>query len=232
LYKRSLCYAKGIFFQNIDDQELFLSLSIVPDVRRTLVVNGSGVDLSRYAVVPVPKTPSFLMLSRLISAKGVRDYADAAQTLKSRYPYIDFCLAGPRDSGPNALAPERLAAVVSGSVSYLGDLEDVRPALSNAGVFVLPSYYREGVPRSILEALAIGRPVITTDMPGCRETVRHGVNGFLVPPRSVDALVEAMEKFIINPNLMEAMGAASFELARNRYDVRVVNKQMLDAMGV
>ncbi len=117
-------------------------------------------------------------------------------------------------------------------IEYLGETPDVRPYLAAASVFVLPSYYREGTPRTALEALATGRPIVTTDAPGCRETVEEGVNGFLVQPRDVATLVTAMERFLLDPALVERMGTASLELARNKYDVVLVNDAMLARLGL
>ena len=121
--------------------------------------------------------------------------------------------------------------VEEGVVEYLGETDDVRPYLADAGVYVLPSY-REGTPRSVLEAMSMGRPVITTDAPGCRETVEDGVNGFLVPVRDAEALAGAMEKFIQNPELIGQMGAQSRKIAEEKYDVHKVNKVILSAMGL
>ncbi len=152
--------------------------------------------------------------------------------LKSRYPEVAFSLLGPYDSNPAAIKPEDVEGwVEEGVIEYLGETDDVRPYLADAGVYVLPSY-REGTPRSVLEAMSMGRPVITTDAPGCRETVEDGVSGFLVPARDAEALAGAMEKFIKNPELIGQMGAQSRKIAEDKYDVHKVNKVILSAMGL
>ena len=136
------------------------------------------------------------------------------------------------DENPDAIRQMELESwVTSGVIDFLGKLEDVRPAIENCSVYVLPSY-REGTPRTVLEAMAMGRPIITTDAPGCRETVIDGDNGFLIPVKSVDALVEAMERFILDSGLAVSMGKRSREIAVERYDVHKVNAFMLSEMGI
>ena len=144
-----------------------------------------------------------------------------------------FQLAGDIDSNPDTITQQELDAWVDeGFLEHLGWLNDVRPALADCSVFVLPSYYREGTPRSILEAMSMGRAVITTDAPGCRETVIDGDNGDLIPIKDVDALVEAMQHFIDCPALVKTMGQRSYEIAKQKYDVHKVNSIMLEAMGI
>lgn len=229
LYRLALTRADHVLFQNADDRDLFTCLGFTPGPGKVSLIAGSGVDLDRFPPSPPPRKTSFLMLARLLGGKGVREYAEAARRLKARHPGIEFRLAGGLDAGPDAVSPDELRAWTRGGVDYLGDLEDVRPALAQASVYVLPSY-REGMPRSVLEALATGRPVITTDTPGCRETVVEGVNGFLVPPRDTGALEIAMERFISDPTLIGRMSEASLNLARSRFDVRLVNEKVLGAV--
>lgn len=231
LYRLVLPSVNFVLFQNPDDRDLFRDYAFTPSPGRTGVTAGSGVDLERYAVISRPHRPSFLMLSRLLGAKGVREYAAAAIKLKARWPDARFRLAGYIDVGPDAIRQDELDGWTASGVEFLGLLNDVRPAIAEAGVYVLPSYYREGTPRSILEALAMGRPIITTNMPGCKETVVEGVNGFLVPPRNIEALAEAMERFILDLRLMATMGDASLVLAKEKYDVRKVNQQVLAAIA-
>jgi len=136
------------------------------------------------------------------------------------------------DENPAAIDQTQLDEwVVSGIINYWGKLNDVRPAIATSSVYVLPSY-REGTSRSVLEAMAMGRPIITTDAPGCRETVTAGVNGYLVPIKTVNELASAMEKFIVNPELITVMGQASRKLAEDIYDVHKVNKVMIEEMGL
>lgn len=230
LYRRALTRADRVLFQNPDDRDLFLQKGLLEDVGRIGLTNGSGIDLDHFAPSPPPGAPVFLMVARLLGAKGVREYAAAAKTLKARWPHAAFRLAGWIDQGPDAVKQAELDDWVDGGIEFLGRLADVRPALAEASVFVLPSW-REGTPRSVLEAMAVGRAIVTTDAPGCRETVTEGVNGCLVPPRNPVALEEAMERFILDPALAPRMGEASRALACRRYDVRLVNAQIIAAIA-
>jgi glycosyltransferase involved in cell wall biosynthesis len=152
--------------------------------------------------------------------------------LKAKKPTVVFQLAGWIDENPNAITQQELDAwVSSGAIEYLGKLDDVRPALAECSVFVLPSY-REGTPRSVLEAMAIGRAIITTDAPGCRETVKQGVNGFLVPIKNTPALADAMQICINQPELVAKMAKSSLQIVVEKYDVNKVNKYMLSEMGL
>lgn len=232
LYRISLSRNKVVFFQNGDDESLFRQNRILPADIKTCVVNGSGVDLSEYTLSPFSAHPSFLLIARLLGDKGCREYVKAAMQVKERYPGAKFTLVGWIDQNPDAIAPSELKSWVgTGAVEYLGRLSDVRPAIAEASVYVLPSY-REGTPRTVLEAMAMGRAIITTDAPGCRETVIDGENGFLVPVKSVDALVEAMTRFIEDPALAVRMGKRSREIAEEKYDVHKVNAVMLKEMGI
>ena len=230
LYRLALARADRVLFQNPDDRDLFLDRGLLQDRGQVGVVDGSGVDLAHYTPAPLPEAPVFLMVSRLLYAKGVREYARAAAALKGRYPQARFQLAGWRDDGPDTVTEAELRGFIDGGVEFLGRLDDVRPALAAARVYVLPSY-REGTPRSVLEAMAMGRPVITTDAPGCRETVVDGVNGLKVPPQDAVALEAAMERLILHPDQAVAMGEASLERVRARYDVHRVNAQILSAVA-
>ena len=233
LYRLALGKAHLVFFQNPDDQQLFRALGLLRAATPSIVVNGSGVDVSAYPAVPLPPGPPvFLMIGRLLGDKGVREYAEAARRIRARHRDVQCRLAGWIDSNPDAIAQSELDAwVEDGAVDFLGRLEDVRPALAGSTVYVLPSY-REGTPRSVLEAMAMARPVITTDAPGCRETVDAGENGWLVPVGSVEALVECMQRFIETPGLAGRMGERSRRIAEDRYDVHKVNAAMLQAMGI
>lgn len=233
LYGLALARATKVFFQNPDDDRLFRQLGILPARAPSVVVNGSGVDVSAFAVAPLPAPPpSFLLIARLLGDKGVREYVDAASKVEKRHPQARFLLVGWIDENPDAISQAELDRwVEEGVIEFLGKLADVQPAIAAATVYVLPSY-REGTPRTVLEAMAMGRPVITTDAPGCRETVVDGENGFLVPVRSVDALVDAMTRFIEEPGLAARMGACSRRIAEDKYDVHKVNAVMLREMGI
>ncbi|WP_348521435.1 glycosyltransferase family 4 protein [Brevundimonas sp. A19_0] len=229
LYRLALRHADRVLFQNPDDRDLFMTQGLLRDRGQIAVVDGSGVDLDHYSPAPLPEAPVFLMIGRLLGAKGVREYAAASMALKARHPGARFQLVGWRDPGPDTVTEAELQGWIDGGIEYLGRLEDVRPAIADARVYVLPSY-REGTPRSVLEAMAMGRPIITTDAPGCRETVVSGENGLLVPPRDAAALEAAMEQLLTNPAQTAAMGRASLECVRARYDVHRVNDQILSAV--
>lgn len=232
LYGLALRRTHKVFFQNPDDLALFRCLSLLPPGSSSCVVNGSGVDTASFAVAPVPHVPHFLLIARLLGDKGVREYAKAAQLTRALYPQTRFSLVGWLDENPDAIAQSELDVwVQEGTLDFLGRLSDVRPAIEACSVYVLPSY-REGTPRTVLEAMAMGRAVITTDAPGCRETVVDGGNGFLVPVRSVEALANAMARFIIDPTLAARMGQRSRQLAEHKYDVHKVNAVMLKEMGL
>lgn len=234
LYRQALRHCQIIFFQNPDDEALFRQLKIVSSKANTCVVNGSGVDIAQFDVVPFAeqKTIHFLMIARLLRDKGVREYVEAALQVKQQYPDVQFDLVGGLDANPTSISQDELDEwVAAGTVNFLGRLADVRPVIAASSVYVLPSY-REGTPRTVLEAMAMGRAVITTDAPGCRETVIDGNNGFLVPIKDVDALVKAMLRFIEQPELIAQMGKQARIIAEEKYDVHKVNAQMLNKMGL
>ncbi|MBK5965874.1 hypothetical protein CCR95_17770 [Thiocystis minor] len=233
LYWMALRRAAGVLFQNPDDRDLFVASGLVPPTLPVTLINGSGVDLAAYPPCPLPDEPVFLLIARLLVDKGLREYQRAARRLKARYPQARFLLAGELDPNPMSIGAAELAAwQADGTIEYLGELDDVRPAFAAARVYVLPSFYREGTPRTILEAMAMGRPIVTTDAPGCRETVIDGVNGFLVPVRDDAALETALERFILDPSLAERMGRESLMIAREKYDVHKVNAVIMAAMGL
>ncbi|MYM82961.1 glycosyltransferase [Duganella sp. FT50W] len=233
LYGLALSNAHKVFFQNPDDRALLISLGLLPRDLPNVVVNGSGVDLDYYASAPVPDgEPHFLMIGRFLLDKGIHEYVQAARNLRRKHPKISFSLVGWIDENPAAIAQSELNDwIAQGDIEFLGRLVDVRPAILNASVFVLPSY-GEGTPRTVLEAMSMGRSIITTDAPGCRETVIEGRNGFLIAVRSVTELERAMAMFIENPALAKVMGPASRQIAEEKYDVHNVNTIMLREMGM
>ena len=233
LYRQALKGTQIIFFQNPDDEALFRKLELTESSVPSMIVNGSGIDTSSFSVISLPsKTPRFLLIARLLGDKGVREYVAAAASIRERYPNAIFRLVGDIDANPDSISRHELDRwIKERHIEYLGWLDDVRPAIADANVYVLPSY-REGTPRTVLEAMSMGRAVITTDAPGCRETVVEGENGFLVPVKSVGALVAAMEKFFLEPKLISKMGERSRQIAVEKYDVHKVNAVMLEAMGV
>ncbi|MCP3876688.1 MAG: glycosyltransferase family 4 protein [Desulfobacteraceae bacterium] len=232
LYRFGLKGNRYVFFQNKDDLSLFRALDIIKTTRKGILINGSGVDLNFYKTASFPPKISFLLIARLLIDKGVREYVEAARLIKKDAPDVKFNIAGWIDDNPACISEtELLEWINQGYIEYLGKLNDVRSAIESSSVYVLPSY-REGMPRTVLEAMSMGRPVITTDAPGCRETVKEGENGFLVPVKDVDELKLAMEKFISNPNLIHTMGKKSNEIARDKFDVKKVNHKMLEIMGL
>jgi len=213
LYALALSSTTRVFFQNPDDEALFKQLKLISADTPSTVVNGSGVDVNDFNVAPFPETVSFLLIARLLGDKGVREFVCAAREVRSEYSNVGFKIVGWIDENPNAIAPAELEAwIADGTIEYLGRLKDVRPAIADSSVYVLPSY-REGTPRTVLEAMAMGRAVITTDAPGCRETVIEGVNGFLIPVKDVNTLAAAMLKFVESPELVALLGEKSRELA-------------------
>lgn len=232
LCRSSLKGASAVIFQNPDDKAFF-SRKILAANAQLGLVNGSGVNLIRFPRSPLPEgRPVFLTIARLLVDKGLREYARAAAMVKEDHPEALFYLIGPTDSSPNSIPIEEVNGwVKSGYVLYLGPQDDVRPALRDCHIFVLPSYH-EGMPRTVLEAMAIGRPIITTDVPGCRETVIEGENGFLVPKGDTIALTARMKWFILNRQSWPAMGERSRKLAEERFDVLKINKDMMKIMGL
>jgi len=236
--KRLFSYAlprnRVLFFQNPDDRDYFLRRGYV-DPANACRVYGSGVDLDHFHWMPPPPgATTFVLAARLLAEKGIREYVEAARRIRAAHPEARFLLLGGLDAANRGAISQREVGqwVQEGVVEWWGHAPDVRVALRQSSVFVLPSYYREGTPRSILEAMAVGRPIVTTDMPGCRETVRHGENGLLIPPRDAEALFEAMVRFIRDPSLVGPMGRKSRELAEALYDVHAVNDVVLRRMGL
>ncbi len=233
LYRISLQRADIVIFQNEDNLNEFVQRGIVPR-HKCVRVWGSGVDLSVFAYKPKApdNIPVFLCIGRLLGEKGFHEYAAAASIVKSQYPQARFQWLGSFDPSPDGIKADELRPWQdSGILEYLGETQDVRPFVHGCDVFVLPSYH-EGLPRSTLEAMAIGRPVLTTDVSGCRDTVIPGENGFMVPKQNAEALAERMVWFIENPDSWQAMGEASRKMAVNRFDVHKVNAEMLRVMGM
>lgn len=221
-----------IFFQNDDDIDQFVSSGLLrPD--KAIRLNGTGVDLSHYSPAPpVVHPPTFLLMARLLREKGIVEYAEAARFLKARHPEARFILLGGLDTNPGSLPAAQVEQWArEGIIEWHGHVDDVQGWIARAGVYVLPSY-REGKPRSTQEAMAMARPIITTDTTGCRDTVIDGVNGYLVPVRDWRSLAAAMERFIDDPSVIEPMGRESRRLAEELFDVRKINDVILSSIGV
>ncbi len=226
LYKLTLPLADKVIFQNQDDCTEISKLCGLKD-EKTLVIGGTGINLDKWSFCQPHLDPlTFTLVARLLVEKGILEFLEAAKYLKTIYPHIQFWLIGGIDTNPGSLCQSQIDPyVTSGVVEWFGFV-DVKAYLPATSVFVLPSY-REGVPRSTQEAMAMGRPIITTDVPGCRETVIDGHNGFLIPPRDVPALIKAMQRFIDNPDLIPRMGYNSRQMAVKLFDVKKINAQYL-----
>lgn len=232
LYRTAFHGAKAVFVYNDADFEDIRSHRLVQDPSSVTMVPGSGVDLDHFSFSRPPQGPPvFLMVARLLRDKGVVEYVEAARQVRQVLPEARFQLLGHFDSNPTAISREEIDGwVQEGVLDYLGTADDVRPYLARSSIFVLPSYYREGIPRSILEALATGRPIITTDLPGCRDTVQPGVNGFAIKPRDVTDLARAMIDLGADPGMIATMGEASRRVAEAKFDVHAVNRLLLERM--
>lgn len=232
LFRLALHFNTLVYFQNTDNLAFFKEKKIISQQKSTAVINGSGVDCQAFSPTPQPTDISFLMIARLLYDKGIREYIAAARRIKQYYPAISCKLAGWIDTNPNSITQQELNSwIQEGIIEFLGQLTDVRHAIADASVYVLPSYH-EGTPRTVLEAMAMGRPIITTDAPGCKETVVSQKNGFCIPVKDANALYQAMEFFLLSPDKIHPMGQASRDLAVEKYDVNKVNHHILSAMGL
>jgi len=230
-FRLGLKNSRKIFFQNNDDLSVFTSYKILPR-EKAVILNGSGVNIEKFTPSPLPEQKAFLCISRLIRDKGVGEYLDASREIHRRHPNVHCVLVGPYDTNPSAIKPHELQPYLDdGSVEYVGKQEDVQPFIHRCTAYVLPSYH-EGIPKTVLEAMACGRPIITTDAPGCRETVANGVNGYIVPVRDVGAIVEAMENILANPELSQKMAVESRRIAEDRYAVHKVNAIISNTMQI
>lgn len=229
LYKLSLSRAERVIFLNQDDQAELVAAGVLP-VHKAYLLGGIGVDLEHWkAAPPVLQPPTFLLVTRLLREKGVEHYATAARIVKQKHSQARFILLGGLDENPGSLTEADVQTWVEEGILEWHGHTAVPPWMAQASVYVLPSY-REGVPVSTQEAMAMGRAVITTDVPGCRQTVVDGVNGFLVPPRDAQALAEKMEMFIAQPELIATMGHASRRMAEERFDVHKVNQHLINLL--
>ena len=234
LYKYALSNSRIVYFQNPDDRDYFVSRSLVPQDKAE-VTFGLGVDLNHFQYSPpVDKNGEciFLLVARMLWDKGVGEFVEAAKVIRNRFPKATFQLLGRIDSGnPNHVTKETIDEWVrAGYIQYLGEVSDVRSIVEHADVVVLPSYYREGIPNSLMEAMAMGRPIITTDMPGCRETIIGNRNGVLIPPKNIEALIDAMKLLLEHPDRRIEMGKQGRSIAVERFNVDRVNSMILSAI--
>lgn len=238
LYRIGFSCATKVFFQNRDDANEMISRKIIKK-EKCVIISGSGIDLDKFAHTELKSTNTFFLASRLLVTKGLREYFEAAQLVKKKYPDARFVLAGALDPNPDGIKEEELNRYIeNGTIEYLGVVSDMKGALDNCSVFVLPSFYREGVPHAILEAMSVGRAIITTNAPGCKETIQGadsqgmGANGFLVEPKNSKELAEKMCYLLADSKMVDEMGQNSRKYAEERFDVEKVNLLMLETMNV
>lgn len=233
LYRIALGGSKWVFFQNPDDRALFLRRKLVAE-SRVSVLPGSGVDLARFTPQAVASSPfAFLLVSRLLWPKGIGDYVEAARAVRAQGHDVVFRLLGPFDEGSRTGIPRTTIAAWhdEGIIDYLGASDDVRPHLAEASCVVLPTFYPEGVPRALLEAAAMAKPLIATDVPGCREIVADAENGYLCEARNVTALTTAMLRMLGHTaEQRRSMGMASRNKAEHRFDEQLVVRSYLNAI--
>jgi glycosyltransferase involved in cell wall biosynthesis len=241
LYRIALHRNNLVIFQNKDNRQLFLEKRIIGVGKDMAIVDGSGVDVDHFMVEKLPSSPSFLMIARLIRDKGVVEYTEAARIVRKAFPLATISLLGRLDNNPNSITNSTLESwITEGVVDYLGGTDDVRPAISACSIYVLPSY-SEGLPRTVLEAMAMGRAIVTTDVPGCRETIENAVsagneypaglmigsNGLLVPPRNSEILSIAMTYLAGRPELVKRMGSESRRIVERRFASRKIDREMV-----
>ncbi|TFH72501.1 glycosyltransferase family 1 protein [Gammaproteobacteria bacterium LSUCC0112] len=234
LYKVSLSHSYKVFFQNDEDRQLFVSSGLVS---KNVVdrLPGSGVDLDKFTPVPLPGKPSvrFLLIARMLWEKGVGDFVAAARLMKLRGIEAEFCLLGFLEvQNPSAISQHQMDLWVDeGVVKYLGVSDNIRNEIAQADCVVLPSFYREGTPRALLEAAAMARPIVTTDSIGCRDVVDDGINGFLCCPKDPADLAHKMARIIaLPPKEREMMGLRGRKKVELQFDQKVVIDKYLEAI--
>jgi glycosyltransferase involved in cell wall biosynthesis len=240
LYRLALSRSFKVFFQNNDDKDLFVNSNLVREYKADRLP-GSGVDLSHYSSIDTSnlnvrneRNPfRFLLAARMIWDKGIGDYVEAARIVKLLYPQVEFCLLGFLDViNPAAVSKEQMALWVDeGVIQYLGVTDNMKPFLASADCVVLPSFYREGVPRALLEAAAMGRPIITSDAAGCRDAIDDGVSGFICQPRNAHDLADKMMRIIaLLPSELAAMGLAGRAKMEREFDEKIVIDRYLEVL--
>lgn len=234
LYKVALPQLDKLIFLNPDDPKDLVEKYAIK-VKKVEVLGGIGLNLEYYKLsTNFPSNITFIFVARLLAEKGIYEYIKAAKIVKSTYPKVKFTILGAIDKEAlGSLKKEDLESLIQTNIiEYPGHVSNVSEWIENSSVFVLPSYYREGVPRSTQEAMAIGRAIITTDVPGCRETVVEGVNGFLIPKWNSEALAEKMIYFIENPEQICIMGNESHKIAVEKFDADKVNRRLIKILGL
>lgn len=231
LYKTAFACANKVIFQNGDDKSQFVGEKLVQE-SKCEIVNGSGVNMEKFALAPYPEQITFFMLSRVMYSKGIREYLQACEIVKERHPEVRCMLLGACEGIQDSLSEEALKPYIDrGVIEHFPETDRVVDYYRQCSVYVLPSY-REGTPRTVLEAMAMGRAIITTDAPGCRETVLDGETGYLVPVQNANAVAQKMIAFIENPEQIHQMGQKSFAYCREKFDVTKVNEDMCQYLKV
>lgn len=229
LYKMAFKKCDAIFFLNSDDLLLFKEKGIIRK-EKVEVIGSSGVNLDLFENERITNTNTFLFIARLIKDKGIFEFLEAAIIAKKKRPNMKFEILGPYDTNPTAITPSQLNTYITqGIIEYHGSTDDVRPFIKNSFVVVLPSYH-EGQGRVLVEAMAIGRAVIATDVPGCRQTVVDGVTGFLVPAKNSNILAEKMIDMFDSPDMTKNMAEKGFERASEFFDVNKINDKLMELM--
>lgn len=233
LYRIGLGCASNVIYQNIDDLNEFVGHKLCKQ-KKCYVVNGSGVNMTKYHSSVYPAIPTFFMLGRMIYSKGVMDFLQAAKIVKDKYPQTRFMILGKIDPLMyDSVKQEDIDPYIkSGIVEHFPETDDIAAYYAQCSVFVLPTAYREGTPRVILEAMSSARPIITTYTPGCKETVIDGDNGFFVSVHDPNALASRMIYFIKHPDKIVEMGKSSLRLCRKKYEITVINKVMCSIMKI
>jgi len=231
LYTKAFQNCKTVFFHNDDDARVLVDGNVLPKDKVT-VVNGSGVNLTKFTPQPFPTLLTFLFAGRLIKDKGIREYLIACKAIKKENPEVRCLVVGRFDSKPTVIKRKIIRRYIDeGIIEYFDENDDIRPFITMSSVVILPSYH-EGRPKILLEAMAMGRPVITTDVPGCRETLENGKNGYLVNANDSEDLASKMKNFIENPGIEIKMGEESIHEAQNQYDVKIINHEILKTLDI
>lgn len=230
-YKIGLKNSIAVFFQNHDDSDVFIKKNILPS-EKMVYIDGSGVNINNFKEFDLPPVPTLLFIGRLIKDKGIIEYLEACRQAKKENSNIRCLLVGPFDTNPSAITREELQRYIDDrTVEYFGEQKDVRPFIAQSSIYVLPSYH-EGTPKTVLESMACGRAIITTDAPGCRETVIDGFNGYLVPVKDVAAIRDKIIYLVNNPTVVKKMGKNSRQIAVKKYDSDIVNDSIMSTMKI
>jgi glycosyltransferase involved in cell wall biosynthesis len=230
LYRFAMSYKNlRVIFQNPDDQTYFVENNLV-DRSKTVLIRGSGVNVEKFQHLPLPNNemPVVLFAGRLLWSKGIRELIEATKKLKSRMSFKLVLVGEPDEQNPECVPRRYLEELQSeGTIEWLGRQSDMPRLYQSADIVCLPTLYKEGLPLSLLEAASCGRPLIATDVPGCREIVRNGQNGYLVAPYKIDELALALEKLLQSKELRENFGNASAQMARAEFSAQIVQAQLV-----